>query len=80
MKNASDTFSALSQAYGEKFMEKASVFKWHKMFKEDRENMEDDERSCRTRSHRTSENVEKFRNLVHSDRQLSIRAMAVQLT
>jgi hypothetical protein len=52
---------------------------WHNQFKEGRENVEDDERSVRPRSHRTDENVEKMRNLVHLDRRLSIRVMAVQL-
>jgi len=42
-------------------------------------NVEDDERSCRPRSHRTEENVEKGRNLVHSDKRLSIIAVAVWL-
>jgi hypothetical protein len=40
-------------------MKDSSVFEWHKPFKEDRENVEDDERSGRLRSHRTDENVEK---------------------
>jgi hypothetical protein len=39
----------------------------------------DGERSGHPRSHRTVENVEKVLNLVHSDRCVSIRAMAVQL-
>jgi hypothetical protein len=43
------------------------------------ENVENDERSGRPKSHRTDENVEKVRNLVHSDRRLRIRAMAVKL-
>jgi len=38
--------------------------KWHKLFKEGCGNMEDDE-SCRPRFHRTYEDVEKGRNLVH---------------
>jgi hypothetical protein len=41
--------------------------------------VEDAERSGRPRSHRTDENVEKVRNLVHSDRCLSIRAMTVNI-
>jgi len=49
------------------------------LFKEDLEYVENDERSGRPRSHRTDENVEKVRNLVHSDRHLIIRAMAAQL-
>jgi hypothetical protein len=58
---------------------KSSVFEGHKLFKEGRENVEDDVRSCRPRSDRTDKNTEKVRNLVHSDRLLIIRAMAVQL-
>jgi hypothetical protein len=56
-------------------------FEWHKRFKEGRENVENDERSgCACpRTHKTDENVENMRNMVHSDRRLSIRAMDVQL-
>jgi hypothetical protein len=49
---------------GEKLW-KIRVFEWHKRFKEDCENVED-ERSGYIRSDRTDENVEKVRNLVHS--------------
>jgi len=48
----------------------------HKRFKEGQKNVYDNERS-RPKSHRTSENVGKVQNLVHSDRRLLIRAMAV---
>jgi hypothetical protein len=41
--------------------------------------MENNERSVRPRSRGTDENVEKVRNLVHSDRSLRIRTMAVKL-
>jgi hypothetical protein len=56
-----------------------SVFEWHKRFKGGCENVEDAQRSGRPRSHRTDDTVEKTRNPVHSDRHLSIRAVAVQL-
>jgi hypothetical protein len=59
--------------------EKSIVFEWHKLLKEGRVNAEDDERIGYPGSYRTDENVEKVRNLVHSDRRLSIRAVAVQL-
>jgi hypothetical protein len=55
----------LSEAYGGEYMKRSSVSGWHKWFKEGRENVEDVERSGRPRSHRTDENVEKVRNLVH---------------
>jgi hypothetical protein len=67
-KRASDTCVKLSEAYGRDAMEKSSVFEWHKRFEEGRENVEDDERSGHPESQRTGENVEKVRNLVHSDR------------
>jgi hypothetical protein len=51
----------------------------HKWFKEGRENVEDDDRSDCPGSHRTGENVEKVRDLMNSDRSISIRAMALQL-
>jgi hypothetical protein len=41
-----------------------TVSEWHKRFKDFREDVED-ERSCRPRFHRTDENIEKVRNLVH---------------
>jgi hypothetical protein len=64
--NASDTYVMLSEAYGGEAMKKSSVFEWFKRFKEGLENV-------------TNENVEKVRNLVHSDRRLNVRSGAVQL-
>jgi hypothetical protein len=67
----------ISKAYGGEAMKKWSVSEWRKQFKEGRENVEDDDRSSRPRYHNTDENIEKVRNVVHSDRCLNIRAMAV---
>jgi hypothetical protein len=74
-KNKSETCTVLSEVCQNEVMEKSSAFVWHKRFKEGRKNVAD-ERSCRSRSHRTDENVEKVPNLVHSDRRLIIRHMA----
>jgi hypothetical protein len=63
-KNASDTCAMLSEAYEGEIMKKSSVSVWHKWFKEDRDDVEGDERGCRPESHRTNENVEKVRNQV----------------
>jgi hypothetical protein len=43
VKSASDTCAVLSVAYGGGDVKKSSVSEWHKRFKEDRENVEDDE-------------------------------------
>jgi hypothetical protein len=69
----------LSEAYGGEAVKKSSAFEWYKRFKEGRENVENDEKSGRSRSRRTDENVGKVRNLMLSDRRLSIRVIAVKL-
>jgi hypothetical protein len=51
-------------------MKNLGAFKWHKQFKESREDVED-EKSRHPKSHRTDENVAKVQNLVHSDRSFS---------
>jgi len=78
-KNASYTCTLLSEAYGGEAMKKSSVSERFKRFKGSCENVEDDERNCHPRSHRIDENVEKVRNLVHSGRHLSIRAIGMQI-
>jgi hypothetical protein len=52
--------------------EKVNVFEWHKWFKGGCKVVEDDERSCPLRSHKTSENVEKVQNLVLLNSQPSL--------
>ena len=37
-------YGILLAAFGESFMNRASVFEWHKRFKEGRESVRDDER------------------------------------
>jgi hypothetical protein len=78
-KNASETLQLLKEAYGAAAMKKTSVFEWHKRFKEGRDDVKDDERSGRPRTHRTDENVEKVRKLVCADRPLSLRMTARKL-
>jgi hypothetical protein len=71
-KSASETLHMLTEAYGTDAMNKSSVFEWHKRFKEGRDDVKDDERTGRPKTHQTDENVEKVRKLVHSDRRLSV--------
>ena len=42
--NATKTYGMLQSAFGASCMNRASVFEWHKRFKEGRESMRDDER------------------------------------
>ena len=43
-KSATETFASLTEAYGHAALSRTLVFKWHKSFKEGRENVEDDPR------------------------------------
>ena len=44
-KSAIETFASLTEAYGDVTLSRTMVFKWHKAFKEGRENVEDDPRT-----------------------------------
>ncbi|XP_010811064.3 protein GVQW3 [Bos indicus] len=78
-KSASETHHLLKEAYGDEVMSRARVFDWHKRFKEGREDIRDDARSGRPVTHRTDENIKKVKDLVCSNRQLTVRMMAEEL-
>ena len=48
-KNATETYGMLQTVFGPFFMNQASVFEWHKRFKEGRESVRDDERCGRSK-------------------------------
>jgi hypothetical protein len=52
------------------------VFKWHKTFKEGRENVEDGPHSRKPISSTNDQNVEVVRAVMPEDRRLSIRMIA----
>ena len=54
-KNASEAYGMLQTAFRQSCMYRASVFEWHKRFKEDRESVRDDERCRRSKEVNTSE-------------------------
>ena len=54
-KNATEMYGMLQTAFGPSWMNWASVFEWHKRFKEDRESVRDDERCGRSREVNTPE-------------------------
>jgi transposase len=56
-KSATETFVSLTEAYGDATLSRTTVFKWHKAFKEGRENVEDDPRSGRPVSSTNDQNV-----------------------
>ena len=48
-KNATETYGMLQTAFGASCMNQASVFEWHKRFKEGTESVRDDERCGRSK-------------------------------
>ena len=54
-KNATETYGMLQTAFGASCMNRASVFEWHKRFKEARESVRDDERCGRSKEVNTPE-------------------------
>ena len=47
--DATETYGILQTAFGASCTNRASVFEWHKRFKEGRESVRDDERCARSR-------------------------------
>ena len=53
--NATEMYGMLQTAFGTSCMNQASVFEWHKRFKEGRKSVRDDERFGRSKEANTSE-------------------------
>jgi len=66
----------LVQVYRDNSVEKAVVYKWVERFAEGRESVTDEERSGRPATSRTEENIANVRQIVHENRQLTVRSIA----
>ena len=77
-KNDTETYGMLQTAFGASCMNRASVFEWHKRFKEGREPVRDDERCGRSKEVRTPELIGQIKNFMDKDRSVSIEAISAQ--
>ena len=77
-KKATETNGILQTAFGASFMNRSSVFEWHKRFKESRESVRDDERCGRSKEVRTPELMGQIKNFMDKDRRLSIETVSAQ--
>ena len=59
-------------------MNRASVFEWHKRFKEVRKSVRDDERCGRSKKVRTPELIGQIKNFMDKDRRVSIETISTQ--
>ena len=65
-------------AFGASDMNRASVFEWHKRFKEGRKSVRDDERCGRSKKVRTLELIGQIKNFMDKDRRMSIETISTQ--
>jgi hypothetical protein len=75
-KSVTETFSFLTEAYGDATLPRTMVFKRHKSFKEGQENVENDPRSGRTISSTNDQHTEVVRAVMAKDRRMSVRMIA----
>ena len=68
----------LQTAFRPSCTHQASVFEWHKRFKEGRESMRDDERCGRSKEVRTPELIGQIKNFMHKDCRVSIETISAQ--
>ena len=72
----SETLDILKVAYGECTVSQNSVYKWYKLFTEDREEMNDDAHPGRPSTSTTNENTEAVKKNVMENRRITIREVA----
>ena len=74
--DATETYGMLQSAFRASCMNRASVFEWHKRFKEGRESVRDDERCGRSKVVRTPELMGQIKNFMDKDRHVSIETIS----
>jgi len=78
--NSTTTHSKLQQAFGDDGTSRAQVFRWHKMISEGRTLTEDEQRSRRPSATWASDNTAWVRELVRSDRRLTVKTTADEMS
>ena len=77
-KNATEAYGMLQTAFWPSCMNWASVFEWHKRFKEARESVRDDKKRGRSKEVRTPELIGQIKNFMDKDRRVSIETISAQ--
>ena len=77
-KNVTEMYGMLHIAFGASCINRASVFEWHKRFKEGRESVRGDERYGRSKEVRTPELIGQIKNFMDKDCRVSIETISAQ--
>lgn len=75
-----ETFEMLKEAFGDDCLSRSQSNRWHKMFREGRKDITDEARAGRPSTSRTDDHVTRVRQLLNSDRRMSVRLMSELLT
>jgi len=78
-KSGSETLQLLRTAYGDDVLSSAQVFRWHKAFKDGRENVEDEQRPGRPSTARTENNVARVKIVLDRDWCLQVRLIVEEV-
>ena len=76
--SATVTYEKLQSAYAEHSLFRAQVYGWYKSFLEGREQVEDEPRAGRPSNSKT-DNAERVKSLVRSDRRMTLRIISSEL-
>ena len=79
-KSVTETFEMLKIAFGKEAMCRTQTYYWWKRFKEGRNSVDDDPRSGRPSTSKTDDNVAKFREVIRSNRRLTVREVAEEVS
>ena len=77
-KNATEMYGMLQTAFGPSCMNRASVFEWHKRFKDGRESVRNGERCGRSKEVRTLELIGQIKNFMDKDCRVSIETISAR--
>ncbi|KAJ8958285.1 hypothetical protein NQ318_017431 [Aromia moschata] len=78
-KSAAETIPMLKKAFGVDCLSDRQIFRWHKAFAEGRENVNDENRAGRSSTSSSDDNVKRVRDLLNTDRRLSVRFISETL-
>ena len=75
-KTAAETVPMIKTAFKQDALSDRQVFRWHKVFLEGREEVEDEARAGRPSTITTDDNVTRVKELLNTDRRLSVRLLS----
>ncbi|KAJ8944208.1 hypothetical protein NQ318_014570 [Aromia moschata] len=78
-KSAAETITMLKKAFGVDCLSDRQIFRWHKAFAEGREDVNDENRAGRPSISSSDDNVKRVRDLLNTDRRLSVRLISETL-